>query len=177
MMKFKMMKNVIKNISGFVFNQLKRLLPSSFQSNDLSKIYNYHDISGLFTTSGQPNSYQLKLISKNAYDAVINLAPNSVFEGAVLNEAEILIANKVKYIHIPVDFNNPTKDDFLLFVKSLNENKDKKIWIHCAANMRVSAFVYKYRRDVLGLEVKEVIKDMELIWFPNRIWNAFLNNN
>ena len=85
-------------------------------------------------------------------------------------------ANKVKYIHIPVNFNNPVKDDFLLFVKKLNENKDKKIWIHCAANMRVSAFVYKYRRDVLGLEDKQVIKDMELIWSPNRTWNTFINN-
>ena len=86
-------------------------------------------------------------------------------------------ANKVKYIHIPVNFNNPVKDDFSLFIKKLNENKDKKIWIHCAANMRVSAFVYKYRRDVLGLEDKQVIKDMELIWSPNRAWNTFINNN
>jgi len=171
-----MMKNVIKNISGFIFNQLKRLVPASFQSNDLSKIYNYHDIPGLFTTSGQPNRYQLKLIAQNGYDVVINLAPGSVLEGSVIHEAEILSANKVKYIHIPVNFNNPVKDDFLLFVKKLNENKDKKIWIHCAANMRVSAFVYKYRRDVLGLEDKQVIKDMELIWSPNRTWNTFINN-
>ena len=171
------MKNLIKTISGFVLNQFKRLLPSSFQSNDLSKIYNYHDIPGLFTTSGQPNSHQLNLIAKDGYDAVINLAPNSVFEGSVINEAEILTANKVKYIHIPVNFNNPSKDDFLLFIKSLNENKDKKIWIHCAANMRVSAFVYKYRRDMLGLDDKKIIEDMRLIWTPNRIWNNFLNDN
>ena len=171
------MKNLIQTISGFVLNQFKRLLPSSFQSNDLSKIYNYHDIPGLFTTSGQPNSHQLNLIAKDGYDAVINLAPNSVFEGSVINEAEILTANKVKYIHVPVNFNNPTTDDFLLFVKSLNENKDKKIWIHCAANMRVSAFVYKYRRDVLGLDEKKIIEDMKLIWTPNRIWSNFLNDN
>ena len=171
-----MMKNVIKNISGFIFNQLKRLVPASFQSNDLSKIYNYHDIPGHFTTSGQPNRYQLKLIAQNGYDVVINLAPSSVLEGSVIHEAEILSANKVKYIHIPVNFNNTVKDDFLLFVKKLNENKDKKIWIHCAANMRVSAFVYKYRRDVLGLEDKHVIKDMELIWSPNSTWNTFINN-
>ena len=171
------MKNLIKTISGFVLNQFKRLLPSSFQSNDLSKIYNYHDIPGLFTTSGQPNSHQLNLIAKDGYDAVINLAPNSVFEGSVINEEEILTANKVKYIHIPVNFNNPSKDDFLLFVKSLNENKDKKIWIHCAANMRVSAFVYKYRRDMLGLDDKKIVEDMRLIWTPNRIWNNFLNDN
>ena len=43
--------------------------------------------------------------------------------------------------------------------------------------MRVSAFVYKYRRDVLGLEDSQIIEDMKLIWSPNRIWNSFLNKN
>ena len=171
------MRAWIKNLSGFIFNQFKRLAPSSMQSKDLSKIFNYHNIDNLFATSGQPNAYQLKLIAENGYDAVINLAPNSVFEGSVINEAEILTANKVKYIHIPVNFNKPKNEDFLKFVKSIEENKGKKIWIHCAANMRVSAFVYKYRRDILKLKDDEVIKDMRLIWSPNHVWSSFLNKN
>ena len=171
------MKGWIKNISGFVFNQFKRLVPSFMQSKDLSKVFNYHDIEDLFTTSGQPNAYQLKLIAENGYDAVINLAPKSMLEGSVISEAEILTAKNVKYIHIPVNFNQPKKEDFLEFVKSLKENKDKKIWIHCAANMRVSAFVYKYRRDILKLEDSEIIEDMNLIWSPNHVWSSFLNKN
>ena len=171
------MRAWIKNLSGFIFNQFKRLAPSSMQSKDLSKVFNYHNIDDLFATSGQPNAYQLKLIAENGYDAVINLAPNSVFEGSVINEAEILTANKVKYIHIPVNFNKPKDEDFLKFVNCLEENKDKKIWIHCAANMRVSAFVYKYRRDILKLEDREIIEDMNLIWSPNNVWGSFLNKN
>ena len=171
------MKTWIKNLSGFIFNQFKRLAPSSMQSKDLSKVFNYHNIDNLFATSGQPNAYQLKLIAENGYDAVINLAPNSVFEGSVINEAEILTANKVKYIHIPVNFNKPKDEDFLKFVNCLEENEDKKIWIHCAANMRVSAFVYKYRRDILKLEDSEIIEDMNLIWSPNNVWGSFLNKN
>ena len=171
------MKAWIKNISGFIFNQFKRLAPLSMQSKDLSKVFNYHNIDDLFATSGQPNAYQLRLIAKNGYEAVINLAPNSVFEGSVINEAEILTANKVKYIHIPVNFNKPKNEDFLKFVNCVEENKDKKIWIHCAANMRVSAFVYKYRRDILKLEDSEIIEDMNLIWSPNNVWSSFLNKN
>ena len=171
------MRAWIKNLSGFIFNQFKRLAPSSMQSKDLSKVFNYHNIDNLFATSGQPNAYQLKLIAENGYDAVINLAPNSVFEGSVINEAEILTANKVKYIHIPVNFNKPKNEDFLKFVNCVEENKDKKIWIHCAANMRVSAFVYKYRRDILKLEDSEIIEDMNLIWSPNNVWGSFLNKN
>ena len=55
------------------------------------------------------------------------------------------------------------------------KNKNKKIWIHCAANKRVSAFVYKYRRDILKLSHDEIIGDMEAIWTPNKIWNSFLD--
>ncbi len=171
------MKTWIKNISGFIFNQFKRLTPSSMQSKDLTKVFNYHNIEHLFETSGQPNAYQLRLIAQNGYDAVINLAPNSVLEGSVISEAEILTTNNVKYIHIPVNFNKPKKEDFLKFIKVLEENKSKKIWIHCAANMRVSAFVYKYRRDILKLKDDEVIKDMKLIWSPNHVWSSFLNKN
>ena len=41
--------------------------------------------------------------------------------------------------------------------------------------MRVSAFVYKYRRDELGLEDKDINKDLKAIWKPNNTWQSFLN--
>ena len=38
------------------------------------------------------------------------------------------------------------------------------MWVHCAANARVAAFMYRYRATVLG-EQKDVIrKDLEAIW-------------
>ena len=61
------------------------------------------------------------------------------------------------------------------FVSNLEKNKNKKIWVHCAANIRVSAFVYKYRRDVLKLPHDEIIGDMESLWTPNKTWNSFLD--
>ena len=64
--------------------------------------------------------------------------------------------------------------NFKKFVSNLEDNKNKKIWVHCAANIRVSAFVYKYRKDVLKLPHEQIIGDMESIWTPNKIWNSFL---
>ncbi|MEL0115948.1 MAG: phosphatase, partial [Gammaproteobacteria bacterium] len=77
----------------------------------------------------------------------------------------------------PVDFNNPLDEDFNKFVAALEQNKHKKIWVHCAANMRVSAFVFKYRRDVLGLSPKNIEVDLETIWVPNKTWGSFLEKN
>ena len=168
---------LIKTILGFLFNQLKLISPLFLQSNNLKKIFNYYKVPDLFETSGQPNNKQLISIANGGYEAVINLAPNTTIEGRIINEKGILKSNNITYIHIPVDFNNPLDEDFNKFVAALEQNKHKKIWVHCAANMRVSAFVFKYRRDVLGLSPKDIEEDLEAIWVPNKTWSSFLEKN
>ncbi len=165
----------IKNIFGFILNQFKRLYPSYFQSNNLTKVFNYYYVPGLFATSGQPNVHQLNLIAESDYEVVINLAPTSILEGSIIDEKKILTSKGVIYVHIPVNFKKPLITNFDKFVESIKQNKNKKIWVHCAANMRVSAFVYKYRRDELGLEDKDINKDLKAIWKPNNTWQSFLN--
>ena len=165
---------LIKTILGFLFNQLKLISPLFLQSSNLKKVFNYYQVPGLFETSGQPNNKQLISIANGGYEVVINLAPNTTIEGRVINEKDILKSNNIAYIHIPVDFNNPLDEDFNKFVAALEENKHKKIWVHCAANMRVSAFVFKYRRDVLGLSQKNIERDLKAIWIPNKAWSFFL---
>ena len=165
---------LIKTILGFLFNQLKLISPLFLQSSNLKKVFNYYQVPGLFETSGQPNNKQLISIANGGYEVVINLAPNTTIEGRVVNEKDILKSNNITYIHIPVDFNNPLDEDFNKFVAALEENKHKKIWVHCAANMRVSAFVFKYRRDVLGLSQKNIERDLKAIWIPNKAWSFFL---
>jgi protein tyrosine phosphatase (PTP) superfamily phosphohydrolase (DUF442 family) len=165
---------LIKTILGFLFNQLKLISPLFLQSSNLKKVFNYYQVPGLFETSGQPNNKQLISIANGGYEVVINLAPNTTIEGRVINEKDILKSNNITYIHIPVDFNNPLDEDFNKFVAALEENKHKKIWVHCAANMRVSAFVFKYRRDVLGLSQKNIERDLKAIWIPNKAWSFFI---
>ena len=167
---------LIKTILGFLFNQLKLISPLFLQSSNLKKVFNYYQVPGLFETSGQPNNKQLISIANRGYEAVINLAPNTTIEGRIINEEGILKSNNISYIHIPVDFNNPLDEDFNKFVAALEENKHKKIWVHCAANMRVSAFVFKYRRDVLGLSQKNIEQDLRAIWIPNKTWRSFLDS-
>ena len=165
---------LIKTILGFLFNQLKLISPLFLQSSNLKKIFNYYKVPDLFETSGQPNNKQLISIANGGYEAVINLAPNTTIEGRIIDEEAIFKSNNITYIHIPVDFNNPLDEDFNKFVAALEQNKHKKIWVHCAANMRVSAFVFKYRRDVLGQSPKNIEEDLEAIWVPNKTWGSFL---
>jgi hypothetical protein len=99
----------------------------------------------------------------------------------------------LEYIHIPVLWEAPTLENFQEFANVMNAHSDQKIFVHCAANKRVSAFMYLYRQleDSLVAESKaaptrterpcqrvdeETAKvDLEKIWQPNEIWQNFID--
>lgn len=47
----------------------------------------------------------------------------------------------------------------------------------CIANYRVSAFFYRYRRDVLGMGEARARADMEQIWCPDGVWATFIRRS
>ena len=158
----------------FITNTLNRLFLLIFNSNDIKDVYNYYNIDNTWDTSGQLTEDELVLLSKKKYSTVINLAPVSSIEKKIINEEKILKSLNINYLHIPVDFKNPTESDFKKFVKYIKLNHKQKIWIHCAANMRVSAFMYKYRKEVLKMDHNKIIKDLHVFWRPNKTWKTFL---
>ncbi len=54
-----------------------------------------------------------------------------------------------KHIHLP---GNPTEQDFQRFCTVTEQLKEVPVHVHCIASCRVSAFFYRYRRDVLGID-------------------------
>ena len=89
-----------------------------FQGDSLPGIYNYREISERVCTSGQPTKNQFTLIKDAGYRTVINLAPHDA-ENALEDESGALASLGLRYIHIPVDFANPTQADFDRFVMEL----------------------------------------------------------
>ncbi|PZO42447.1 MAG: phosphatase [Pseudanabaena frigida] len=148
---------------------------SNRPNNYLAEIYNFLPISEHLATSGQPSIEQLQSIADSGYEVVINLAlPTS--DGAISNEVEIVQSLGMEYIAIPVIWENPTKSDLDRFLQAIDKRKSQKIFVHCAKNMRVSAFVYLYRRLSLNCE-DEAIADLHKIWQPNEIWQKFIDSN
>ena len=84
------------------------------------------------------------------------------------------LALGMTYIHIPVDFQNPTDQDFDQFCSIMEQLKEVPVHVHCIANYRVSAFFYRYRRDVLGMDEAEARADMEDVWHPEGVWATFV---
>lgn len=79
------------------------------------------------------------------------------------------------YIHIPVPFDAPELFHLQSFIKIMETFSDKKIWVHCVKNYRVSAFLYHYLLYSRGLSAIEAQKAMLPEWEQNEIWQRFMN--
>ena len=143
----------------------------------LSDIFNFIQLDDRVATSGQPTEAQFGLVKEAGYTTVINLAPKS-HENALGNEDEILESMGIRYIHLPVIFTSTTRDDFERFINVFESCDDDRIWVHCAANMRVSAFFFKYRTERLGWTAEQAQADLHTIWEPGKlmgVWQDFID--
>lgn len=143
--------------------------------SDPTDIFAWRRIDERLTTSGQPTEAQLASIAALGVTHVVNLALHS-HERALPDEAASVAALGMRYIHIPVDFDAPTEADFERFCQTMREAGDAKIHVHCILNARVSAFVYRYRRDMMAMHEGEARAAMETIWRPGGVWAAFIGD-
>jgi protein tyrosine phosphatase (PTP) superfamily phosphohydrolase (DUF442 family) len=139
----------------------------------MSKILNYVKINELISTSGQPSVEQFKEIADNEYEVVINLALYNA-SNAIENEDKIVTNLKMSYFHIPVDFENPKVSDLKLFLNLLQALGANKIWIHCALNYRVSAFMYVYHKYILKTPFENIDLSIFEMWSPELIWQELM---
>ena len=140
---------------------------------DPEAIYNWRRLDGRITTSGQPTEEELADIRALGVNHIVNLALHT-HPKALPDEAASVGRLGMEYIHIPVDFQNPTEADFQRFCTVMEQLQDVPVHVHCIANYRVSAFFYRYRRDVLGRDEATARAEMEAIWQPEGVWAAFI---
>jgi uncharacterized protein (TIGR01244 family) len=126
-------------------------------------------------TSGMPRAEQFADIARAGFRTVINLAlPTS--DNALPNEGELVTRAEMAYVHIPVLFDAPKKSDYEQFERLMNALRPQPVFVHCAANMRVSAFMFLYRvRN--GLAARDAAEsDLRKIWDPDGVWREFINS-
>lgn len=137
-------------------------------------IYNYLQLSERIATAGQPNASQYRAIAEAGYQTVINLALTES-TNALPDAAAIATELGLEYIHIPVLWESPTAANFQEFVEVMTARAERKIFVHCAANKRVSAFMYIYRQQSECLDPATAKVDLDRIWQPNEVWQQFID--
>jgi protein tyrosine phosphatase (PTP) superfamily phosphohydrolase (DUF442 family) len=138
---------------------------------DPTDIYNWRRLDERLTTSGQPNEAELQAIAGLGVDCVVNLGLHTHAK-ALPDERASVTALGMDYVHQPVKFQNPTAPDLAAFCDLMDRLQGRTIHVHCIANYRVSAFLYRYRIDRLGWDGARARVDLDAIWTPEGPWAA-----
>jgi uncharacterized protein (TIGR01244 family) len=137
-------------------------------------IYKYRAVDEAIGTSGQPTEAQLAGIAQAGFRTVINLALHDDPRYSLPDEAATVQSLGMGYVHIPVQFGAPTETDLRAFFAAMDSHGGEKVWIHCAANIRVSAFLGLYRVLRQGWPEEKAFELMRGLWEPNEAWSAFI---
>lgn len=147
----------------------------SRDADRLREIRDFYSLGPLLGTSGQPSEEQFQYIRQAGFQVIINLAvPTS--DLAIPNEGSIVSSLGMCYVHIPVEFSAPTLENFNAFAGVMDAFDGRPIFVHCAANKRVSAFLFLYRVLYKGLAREQAEADLLALWQPNAVWKAFMED-
>ena len=140
---------------------------------NLAEIPNYRAYSPVFSSSGQPSADQLKTVSEAGFQRVIYLA-FSDNQTAIETEDRVVKNLNMDYVHIPVNFDRPTSEDFEDFAAVMNRKPQKRTLLHCQINLRAATFSFLYRVIYGGVPMAVAKQDLDTIWVPDRVWYLFI---
>lgn len=145
----------------------------SAQAQSVSDILNYREYTPLFSSAGQPTREQIPLIKAAGYERVIYIAFSNG-RTAIPEEDQLVKDLGMDYLHIPVDFNNPTLRDFNAFADAMQREPNSRTLLHCQVNARATAFSFLYRVIYQGADMAAAKADMNTVWQPNEVWRDFI---
>ncbi len=143
---------------------------------DLSSIKDFLQLSDDLATAGQPTAAELGAVAARGFQVVINLAL-ATSPGALANEAAVVAGNGMEYVHIPIDFTAPEVPAALRFFETLRAHGGRRLFVHCAANKRVSALIYAYRIIVGEPGPATAARDLARRWEPDETWRGYIDDS
>lgn len=134
---------------------------------------NVRVISPLLVTAGQPDRASLQRLKAEGYAAVVSLAPGDTRD-AIPDQAAILAAQGVEFVHIPIPWQAPEAKHLDAMSVALQRLKGKKVLVHCQMNMRASALVFLHRTIHEKEDPAIAWGDVKPLWTPTNQWAEFI---
>jgi protein tyrosine phosphatase (PTP) superfamily phosphohydrolase (DUF442 family) len=142
---------------------------------DPSQIRSWRRLNPRITTSGQPTQEQLSEVQRLGVSFVVNLGLHT-HEDALPDEARSVAALGMTYVHVPVEFDRPCEEDFRRFCTEMAEIGDASVHVHCIVNARVTAFMYRYQVEIMGVPEENARAFMNTVWRPGGVWASFIGD-
>lgn len=134
------------------------------------EVFNYRKVSEQIATSGQPTAEQFEAIAKAGFEVVIDLAPVDMSRYSIAGEPQLVSRLGMTYCHIPVDFKQPDIADLERFFEAMDQASGRKLWIHCAANYRVTVFYSLWAESVGIWDAAESDRFIRSVWESDPDW-------
>ncbi len=125
-------------------------------------------------TSALPVLEDFPFMAAQGYEIVISMC-QSVDSETLEDEDSLVSGAGMGYIHLPVTFVEPTLEDYELLRDILRSVQDRKVWLHCARNWRVSAFMTIYHIVEMSMPHSEAEVIAHRIWKPDETWQTLID--
>lgn len=125
-------------------------------------------------TSALPAESDFAQMASEGYEVVISLAQRR--DSTVIDNEDALVCKAgMRYIHLPIAWETPRLEDYALLSDLLRMLHDRKVWLHCTRNFRVSSLMYLYHIIELTMPPAEAEAILHRTWTPNDTWQALIN--
>ncbi len=128
---------------------------AAFASAGADTIQNFHRVNDRVAVGGQPTPEQIKLLSEEGFNAIINLREESEFnDGAQFHEARDM---GVLFIRVPVSMTDPTDAQVAKFLEVTDDASIYPVFIYCAEGNRAAGLwmIRRVLRDKWTFEKAE----------------------
>jgi protein tyrosine phosphatase (PTP) superfamily phosphohydrolase (DUF442 family) len=139
----------------------------------IDAIKNFIPVTDALVTGGQPTAPQLEEVARAGFEVVVNLGLLDP-RYCLPDEQGLTASLGMQYHHIPVDFKAPRLEDLAKFFGVMDAAVGKRVFVHCAANYRVSGFVGLYGQAKLGWSPEQADALVRRVWQPDETWQQFI---
>lgn len=141
----------------------------------LAAIPRFVRLGPLLATAGQPDERQLADVAAAGFGVVVNLGLHDDPSYALADEAGTVEGLGMRYVHIPVRFADPTRDQLDRFSAAMADAAGRPVFVHCRHNKRVPVFVALDRILREGWQPAAAFAAMRGTWVPDATWQAFID--
>jgi protein tyrosine phosphatase (PTP) superfamily phosphohydrolase (DUF442 family) len=139
----------------------------------LTEVFNFRAYDRSFASAGQPTREQFQAIRDAGFERVVYIAFTN--SGKAIPDEDVIVKDLgMRYLQIPVDWEQPLPADFVSFAAFMQQAPDSRTLLHCQVNARASAFSFLYRVIHLDVPVAAAKADMNTVWQPNETWRDFI---
>lgn len=142
--------------------------------SSLHDIYKYRRAEEHIATGGQPTVEQLATVAAAGCSTVINLGLHEA-DYALSDERSTVESLGMQYVHIPVVWKHPTPEDLTRFSQTLSAFEGQDLFVHCAANVRVTVFIALDRVVRQGWAAERAMATVDLATLPPP-WQQFISD-